>query len=184
MDFRFMLAATYDGQSPDGYLVAEKLDGVRAIWTGAELISRNGNAFRAPSWFVDQLPRDTLLDGELYGGRNTLGKTSGTVRKKSPVDAEWREIRFMVFDAPLAPEGFEARAKAARAALADTPVAAIVEHRPAGSRKDLAEQFQRVTRAGGEGLMLRKAGSAYEPRRTAALLKIKTVAQLLKTPEG
>ena len=90
----------------------------------------------------------------------------------------------MTFDAPLAPGGFEARAKAARAAVAESPVAAIVEHRPAGSRKDLTELFQQVTRAGGEGLMLRKAGSAYEPRRTAALLKIKTQSQLLKMLEG
>lgn len=184
MDFRFMLAKTYDGQNPDGYLVAEKLDGIRALWTGSGLVSRNGNAFRAPAWFTAQLPRDIVLDGELYGGRNTLGKTSGTVRKKNPVDAEWMKIRFMVFDAPLVPGGYEARVKAARAAVADSPVAAIVEHKPAGSRIDLAEQFRRVTRAGGEGLMLRKAGSAYEPRRTAALLKIKTPPQLLKMLEG
>ena len=172
---RFMLAKEYDGRDVAGYLVAEKLDGVRARWTGTELISRNGNTFHAPRWFTDQLPATVALDGELYGGRDTLGKTSGTVRKRQPIDAEWQRIKYMVFDAPDAGGGYESRAEVARAAVAGSTVAAVVEHKAIGSREELAARFRQVTGAGGEGLMLRRAGSAYDPRRTDALMKVKAL---------
>ena len=38
------------------YLVSEKFDGVRAIWTGTEFITRNDNVIHAPAWFVADLP--------------------------------------------------------------------------------------------------------------------------------
>jgi hypothetical protein len=37
--------------------MSEKLDGVRAFWNGTQLISRLGNRFFAPEWFVAGLPR-------------------------------------------------------------------------------------------------------------------------------
>ena len=51
-----MLANPYGGQKISGWLMSEKLDGVRAIWTGSKLIIRNGNEFHAPAWFLAQLP--------------------------------------------------------------------------------------------------------------------------------
>lgn len=50
------------------YLVSEKLDGVRARWDGKRLLSRNGNEFAAPAWFVSDFP-ERLMDGELWLGR-------------------------------------------------------------------------------------------------------------------
>lgn len=51
------------------YLVSEKLDGVRARWTGQTLVTRSGNLIAAPVWFTAALPEDVLLDGELWAGR-------------------------------------------------------------------------------------------------------------------
>ncbi|HAG39031.1 MAG TPA: DNA ligase, partial [Pseudoalteromonas sp.] len=46
-----LLAKVYD-ESKHGniseYLVSEKFDGVRAIWTGDKFITRKGNAINAP----------------------------------------------------------------------------------------------------------------------------------------
>ena len=170
----FMLAKNYDGRDPAGWMMAEKLDGFRARWTGAELVSRNGNTFHAPQWFTDQLP-PTPLDGELYAGRGGLGTVAATVRKASPVSADWRRIRYMVFDAPEAVGGFENRLTAARDAVAGSTVAQVVEHRTCAGAKDLAERFSAIVADGGEGVMLRLAGSAYEPKRTDALLKVKAL---------
>ena len=39
------------------YWVSEKLDGVRAYWNGKNLVSRQGNIFQAPKWFVAPYPR-------------------------------------------------------------------------------------------------------------------------------
>ena len=49
------------------YWVSEKLDGVRAFWDGETLVSRRGNPFVAPPWFVEGFPA-APLDGELWMG--------------------------------------------------------------------------------------------------------------------
>jgi len=93
-----MLAESYwSGQDVGGWLMSEKLDGVRAIWTGAELLSRNGNKFFAPEWFTAQLPKGVFLDGELFMGRGQFQKTVSAVRKKTAVDLEWSGVRYCVF---------------------------------------------------------------------------------------
>eukprot|EP00121_Abeoforma_whisleri_P016796 Awhi_evm1s15397 len=40
----------------DGWFISEKLDGVRAYWSGHSFFSRNGNRFDAPKWFTEALP--------------------------------------------------------------------------------------------------------------------------------
>ena len=63
------LAHTYTGQiDPTGWLMSEKLDGVRALWDGSRLVSRNGNPFPAPAEWLAMLP-PIALDGELWLGR-------------------------------------------------------------------------------------------------------------------
>lgn len=60
-----LLAETWDGVlDPAGWLMSEKLDGVRAYWDGKQFLSRQGNLYLAPEWFVAGLP-DVPLDGEL-----------------------------------------------------------------------------------------------------------------------
>ena len=51
-----------------GWWLSEKLDGVRAYWDGKQFLSRLGNRFHPPPWFVENFP-DHPLDGELWGGR-------------------------------------------------------------------------------------------------------------------
>lgn len=54
--------------------MSEKLDGLRAVWNGKILLSRNGNPFYAPEFFTKDLPKDTVLDGELFLGRGMFQK--------------------------------------------------------------------------------------------------------------
>lgn len=169
-----MLALEYSSlQSPKGWLIAEKLDGIRATWDGTNLISRNGNTFPAPDWFLAALPAGVALDGELYIGRGQFRATLSTVKKKMPVDSEWQRLRYHVFDAPLETGGFEARLAWAEVLLAGCPVAVVVPHRVCTGVRDLDRTFDAVCSAGGEGLMLRKPGSAYKGGRSADLLKYK-----------
>jgi DNA ligase-1 len=44
-----------------GWWMSEKLDGVRAYWDGKQFLSRQGNVFHAPEWFVEAFP-DVPLD--------------------------------------------------------------------------------------------------------------------------
>ena len=169
-----MLAKSFDGeQNINGWLMSEKLDGVRAIWTGTGLLSRNGNRFHAPVWFTAQLPAGVMLDGELFIARGKFQATVGIVKKQSPVDAEWRAISFRVFDAPEASGGFESRLGFCLQVLRDCAVASVVAHATCENRAALETFFAHVLRQGGEGVMLRRPGSAYESRRSPSLLKYK-----------
>lgn len=46
----------YSGQRIAGWLVQEKFNGLRCLWTGTQLVSRNGERFNAPAWFTAGLP--------------------------------------------------------------------------------------------------------------------------------
>ena len=99
-----LLAESWDGVSdPTGWHLSEKLDGVRAFWTGTEFQSRLGNVFHAPDWFVAGLPREPL-DGELWIGRKCFQRTVGIVRRQDKTDL-WKQVRYLIFDAPDAGVG-------------------------------------------------------------------------------
>lgn len=169
-----MLARTFD-QTRDvkGWLMSEKLDGCRAIWTGAELLSRNGKQFFAPDWFTAGLPAGVTLDGELYIGRGAFQQSVGIIRKKSPIDNEWRTIRYCVFDAPEFQGGLESRIAFCAETLAGCVVAEVVEHTVCQGAAHLQAFFSDLVEQGAEGVMLRRPGSEYEQRRSDSLLKYK-----------
>ena len=168
-----MLAKTYEAQKVKGWLMSEKLDGCRAIWTGSEFRSRNGNKFFAPDWFTAQLPAGVMLDGELYLGRNSFQQGVGIIRKKNPIDAEWQTIRYCVFDAPECKGGFEARIAFCAEILAGCEIAKVVEQTVCKNDTHLENVFAGLVALGAEGVMLRRPGSKYEPRRSDSLLKYK-----------
>lgn len=66
-----MLAQTYDPtrDDPSGWLMSEKMDGVRCYWSGTCLYTRTGKLIFAPKEWKDQLPK-LALDGELWSGRD------------------------------------------------------------------------------------------------------------------
>ena len=107
-----MLAQTYDPDrdDPKGWLMSEKLDGVRCYWNGTTMFTRNGNRIFAPDEWRDQLPK-IALDGELWSGRDNFQSIVSTVRRTEPDSDKWKDIKFMVFDAPLVKGTFAQRLK-------------------------------------------------------------------------
>ena len=154
--------------------VSEKLDGVRAYWDGTQLISRQGNVFAVPAWFSAEFP-NVSLDGELWMGRGTFDALSGAVRKTTPVDSEWRGIRFMVFDMPAQAGDFNQRLQQLRALFAHThsPYIAMVAQEKLPNQKALMARLDQVVNAGGEGLMLHLGSAPYRGVRSDDLLKLK-----------
>lgn len=159
---------------PTGWWASEKYDGVRAYWDGKKLLTRNNNVIHAPAWFLRDLPK-TALDGELFIGRKRFDETSGIVRKKTPVDSEWKKIRYIAFDAPQAAGGFESRDKALQSACAGRTWVKRAAQTKVKSAAHLRELFEKVVKAGGEGIMLRAPKSAYERTRSSKLLKVKVM---------
>lgn len=166
-----------DDIDPAGFLVSEKLDGVRAWWDGQRLRFRSGLPVLAPRWFTERLP-GLPLDGELWLGRGTFDVLSGIVRRSAAVDAAWLDVRYLVFDlrdddGRFGP--FERRIELLRRAVAEAAHAPlqVVSQRAGLDRVALRQWLAEVVRAGGEGLVLHHAGSPWRAGRSDALLKLK-----------
>ncbi len=158
-------------QDPTGWWMSEKLDGVRAYWDGSRFVSRLGNAFHPPDWFVKGYP-SIPLDGELFGGRKKFQRTVGLVKRQDKSDL-WKELAYVVFDAPAVEGPFERRLEECKAHVRGE-FARVHEHAPCEGIDHLKSELARVEALGGEGLMLRKPGSRYEVGRSSTLLKVKT----------
>jgi len=170
-----LLANVYRNEiDPAPYLVSEKLDGVRAIWDGQSLKTRSGRLIKAPAWFVDALPA-MALDGELWIARQRFDEVSGIVRREVPIDAEWRKVRYMLFELPGAIGTFAERVDRMQVIVgkANVPWLQVIEQHPAVNRENLKKLLARVVRQGGEGLMLHRADAPYEAGRSDTLLKLK-----------
>ncbi|MDB5173679.1 MAG: uncharacterized protein JWN51_2452 [Phycisphaerales bacterium] len=170
-----LLAESWDNSADlSGWWMSEKLDGVRAYWDGKQFLSRQGNLFHAPDWFIEGLP-DSPLDGELWIDRKKFQRTVSIVRRQDKTDL-WNEVRFLVFDAPSQAGGFEERVGFVKDALAGRALkfARPHEHQLCKDVDCLRAELARVEALGGEGLMLRQPGSKYEAGRSASLLKVKS----------
>jgi DNA ligase-1 len=170
-----MLATPWqDALNPADFLVSEKLDGVRAVWDGGVLRFRSGRAISAPSWFVAGLPA-TAMDGELWLGRQSFDALSGIVRKVSPVDDEWRAVRYMVFDLPHEPGPFVLRSARILELLMTAPQVWLkaVAQFAIPDAASLQSRLDDVVAVGGEGLVLHRADAPWSPGRSDALRKLK-----------
>jgi DNA ligase-1 len=162
------------GLDPQPYLVSEKLDGVRAFWDGQKLRFRSGLPISAPDWFTAGLPKSPL-DGELWLGRGRFDELSGTVRKKLPVEAEWRALRYMVFDLPGATGSFAERAQRINTLLTEArqPWLQAAAQTQAPKASGLQALLKQTVQEGGEGLVLHRASALWSPGRSDALFKLK-----------
>ncbi|KAG6818130.1 hypothetical protein H0H87_000035 [Tephrocybe sp. NHM501043] len=164
-----LLANKWDietGPDPIGWWISEKLDGVRTYYDGKNMISRLGNPFTPPKWFLEKLPKDVTLDGELFGGRGQFQSTVSIVKTIFDIPSKGHlsfEKRIDFLKELFGPGGKYA-----------SDLVNIVEHEKAISRKHVLDKLKEIESLGGEGLMLRRPASEYEGRRSGSLLKIKT----------
>ena len=156
------------------YLVSEKFDGVRAFWDGRRLITRGGLIINAPAGFTASFPQHPL-DGELWMGRGTFARLSGTVRTLDPDLEAWQQVRYVVFDLPAAEGRFEDRLAALERLLGQTPSARLqlAHQHSIADHAALQAKLDQIVAAGGEGLMLHRRDARYQAGRSAHLLKVK-----------
>jgi len=159
----------------NGWLMSEKLDGVRAYWDGRQLYSRKGNKLAAPNWFTDKLP-PFELDGELWLQRGRFQQTLSIVSRDQP-NAGWNDISYNIFEVPNARGGLVQRLDKLRLYLNANPLKylQIIPQLICKDKAQLNEQLARVEQKGGEGLVLRNPVSQYETGRSPNALKVKSV---------
>lgn len=169
-----LLAESWDNaQDLSGWWLSEKLDGVRAFWDGKQFLSRQGNLYHAPAWFTTGLPA-VPLDGELWIARKAFQRTVSIVRRQDQSE-HWKEVKFLVFDAPAIVGPFEDRIAYLKVHLAiwNSMHTSLLDQQLCTSVEQLRNELARVEALGGEGLMLRQPGSKYVAGRSSTLLKVK-----------
>jgi len=194
-DLKFMLAKEFmkGGKiDPQGWLMSEKFDGYRACYDHDKrhFFSRQNKPFNAPEWFIKAMP-PRLVDGELWIGRNMF-QEMGTVRKKIPIDEEWLNVTFQVYDMPNHDGTFAERLKELKRIVkmtrerwlirrkdypypfnkADCPVT-IAKQTVVKNDQHMDQVYQDIIKNGGEGIMLKDPNSPYEGKRSNFLLKYK-----------
>jgi len=223
-----MLAHKFDPMKHKigGWWMSEKLDGHRAFWDGGVtrgmlkenvpwaniekderlnttqistgLWSRLGNIIHAPSNWLDELPENLTLDGELWISRNTRQELFSIVKKHTPTP-EWDRVKFMCFDIPMLSNvtngeismGFGVketigwRYPAIFDMIGECEARSNVMNRISQSilpqEYDVAElvafrTLSDLSAEGAEGIMLRDPNLEWTPVRSHGLLKMKKLA--------
>jgi len=158
-----LLLTDWQGDNPTGWLMSEKLDGWRVIWTGSEFVTREGNVLDVPEWFKAGLPA-VVLDGEIFAGRGEFNQIFGLMV------AGWHGLTFHVFDAPEVVAPFRARLKF----LADVSLpshAAVVPHIRCRDTQHMVELADAIVTDGGEGVVVRDPRAMYEQGRSLSALR-------------
>jgi len=160
-----------------------KLDGVRCVAVGDELISRNGCPFPTLEHIKKELKLNTdklILDGELYTDDINFEKISGLVRKtkKTPEEEEDSlKIYFNVFDVIDTNLDFEERlARLNKFFNANKNMQHIkqVVTEDCKDEQQVMEYLDKYTNQGYEGVIVRnKKGKYAENARSNNLQKLK-----------
>jgi DNA ligase-1 len=173
------LAQTYveAEHSLSTYLVSEKLDGIRAIWTGRELLTRNGNPIHAPTWFIAGLP-NFALDGELWSHQRNFEAIQSIVLTQEPHDLEWQDIEYHVFDHPNTTLPFRDRYQFLQHWFSDNLAQnqrhlVLITQVEISEHVQLQQQLDTVIANGGEGLILRDPNTPSINGRQDTMLKLK-----------
>jgi len=169
-----LLLKTYDGsQDISGWLMSEKLDGMRAIWDGQTLKSRQGNVISAPHWFLQALP-PFAIDGELWTQRNDFENITSIVRQQSP-DERWHTISYQIFEVPHQQGGLLDRLAILQLYLDahPSPFVKIIPQTTVRSASHLKKELETIISLGGEGLVVRKPNTPYQTGRSNQALKVK-----------
>lgn len=177
-DATVLLAKIYqDDVDVTQYLISEKFDGVRAIWDGKSLMTRQGNSIAAPTWFIANFPKSPL-DGELWIKRGEFDKVSGIVRSQQADDDDWRQVTYLVFELPNGKGDFTSRYQTLQHIIqkANVKHLQLVKQFKVRDKTQLKQKMAEVVALGGEGLMLHRASALYETGRSDALLKLKPYA--------
>jgi len=158
------------------YLASEKLDGVRAFWTGHEFMTRHGNVLNVPAWFKAGMP-SVRLDGEIYMGLGTFNQLQSDMQRKG---SQWDGIRFMIFDAAIL-----RKTTTERIAFLETLLfpshCTVISHAPLDNHAELDEMETDIVARGGEGVCLRHKDEFYRPNN---FIKVKRLFPDLERWQG
>lgn len=168
---RFTLLTDWRGEDVTGWLMSEKLDGFRVMWTGRAYVTRNGKTLSVPKSWLKGMPK-TPLDGELYGGNGSLYELKGMMKRG------WSGLSFQIFDAPIA--GIFAERLAVISSLTLPAHCSLVSHDVCEGREAFLSAGRGIYAKGGEGVVVRDPSANYEGGRSKKILRFVPFPENLK----
>lgn len=174
MGFELQKPKVYKGdENISGWIMSEKLDGIRAYWDGKALYTRQGKELSVPPSFIVNFP-PFELDGELWTARGDFEKIQSIVMDKSP-SKEWQKISYNIFEVPNATGDFMSRITMARDWFEkhENPRVRIIEQIECKSHLELSHFLDEIVSNGGEGVVVRNPNSPYQSGRSVNVLKVK-----------
>ncbi len=167
----FLLKAYHEDDNISSWYMSEKLDGIRAYWDGKHLISRSGNIFAAPEFFIKDFPH-FALDGELWSKRGDFANIVSIVNKKKPHKA-WRKLTYNIFEVPHNDGNLTTRLKKIQN-YTKSPFIRVIKQIQIDSKEQLKRFQHKIESLGGEGVVVRDGSLPYYTGRTKNALKIKS----------
>jgi len=165
---------SYTGKEDvSGWVMSEKLDGIRGYWDGTRLFTRKGVPLNSPSWFTQDFP-PFELDGELWSGRGEYEFIQSVVLDDGPGDG-WGKISYNIFEVPNSEGDFFSRLNRAKIWFKNRPVphVRIIPQVPVRDASDLDRFLADVESKGGEGVVVKDPKMDYHTGRSAHVLKVK-----------
>lgn len=168
-----MLLESYKNQNVTGWVMSEKLDGVRGYWDGKQLFTRGGIPLNPPAYFLEKFP-PFAIDGELFSQRDQFAEISSIVRSHD--DKGWHKLKLHVFDVPDAKGDLLTRLAELNAYLTKHPnkYIEIIEQIPIETPQHIEQFLKQVEQLKGEGIVIRNPNAPYERKRSSQILKVKT----------
>ena len=169
-----MLLKKYKDQNITGWVMSEKLDGIRGYWDGKKMISKNGKIINTPKWFIKNYP-PFAIDGELWSKRGDFENISSIVRDKIP-SKKWHQIKHYIFDVPDAKGNLFNRLNKLKLYLKthpNTPIK-IIPQIKIKNKQEVFNFLKEIEKKEGEGVVIRNPNAPYERKKSNQILKLKT----------
>lgn len=166
-------ALIYKEQNISGWVMSEKLDGIRAYWDGKNLLTRQGKIFHPPASFIKNFP-SFELDGELWSKRGDFENIQSIVLDETP-SAKWSQIKYKIFEVPHAEGNFLARLQKAQDYITENNLdhVHIIEQTTCNTKKELDRFLKAILAKGGEGVVIKDGFRNYFDGRSSSVLKVK-----------
>jgi DNA ligase-1 len=165
-----LLLKVYKDQNITGWVMSEKLDGIRGYWDGKNLLTRSGNVIHAPKWFTKNYP-SFEIDGELWTKRKDFENISSIVRDKNPSE-KWRDIKHYIFEVPNAKGGLFERLSKVKPY--QNSFIKVIPQLAIRDKNHLQQFLMDIESKNGEGVVVRDPTALYIAKRTTKALKVKT----------
>ena len=163
----------HSGDEVTGWVMSEKLDGVRGYWDGMHLQTRKGRILHPPPGFIQNFP-PFELDGELWSKRGDFEFIQSTVMDQTPGDG-WKKITYHIFEVPNSQGDFYSRLGKAKGWFETNrnPQVRIISQVKVKDAAHLDRFLNEIHAKGGEGVIVKNPDMPYHAGRSSHILKVK-----------